>query len=286
MSELFDHYLITRFNLRNPEWAVTKNNESLLTDEWMQDRLWLFRNFCFPSVAAQSTKNFKWLIYFDTTTPEKYKTEIEQLVSDHNNILVFYIDGMGNFYPEIQKYISEHSKSKPFLITSRIDNDDTIHKDFILEIQKQFKSQEYRVIDVIKGYSLQVKPTVMLGKKEHIFNPFISLIERNENPQTIWSNDHNIWKKERRITQVTHKRLWIAVIHEKNKVNNFNGYDNVKWDRLKSDFIVSDEISEFISNNLIPHREWLKLSLKNKWIVKYKVLSKTIKKALGIYNFK
>lgn len=286
MSDLFDHYLITRFNLRNPEWAVTKNNESLLTDEWMEDRLWLFRNFCFPSVAAQSTKNFKWLLYFDTTTPEKYQREIEKLVAGRDNILVFYIDGMRNFYPEIQKYISEHSNQKPFLITSRIDNDDTIHKDFILEIQKQFKSQEYRVIDVIKGYSLQVKPTVMLGKKEHIFNPFISLIEKNENPQTIWSNDHNIWKKERRITQVTNKRLWIAVIHEKNKVNNFNGYDNVKWDKLKSDFIVSDEISKFISENVIPHREWLKLSLKNKWIVKYKVLSKTIKKALGIYKFK
>src|SRR5688572_5851115 len=136
MSELFDHYLITRFNLRNPEWAVTKNNESLLTDEWMQDRLWLFRNFCFPSVAAQTSHNFSWLIYFDVTTPENYKLEIDALVKGHDNIFVFYIDGMGAFYPQIQQYISQHSQSKPYLITSRIDNDDTIHKDFISEIQK------------------------------------------------------------------------------------------------------------------------------------------------------
>lgn len=286
MSELFDHYLITRFNLRNPEWAVTKNNESLLTDEWMEDRLWLFRNFCFPSVAAQTNTDFSWLIYFDVTTPQRYKSEIDALVKGHANISVFYIDGMASFYPEIRAHIARYSKGKPYLITSRIDNDDTIHKDFIGEVQKRFDKQEYRVIDIIKGYSLQIKPKVMLGKKEHIFNPFISLIEKNENAQTIWFNDHNVWKKEKRITQVTNRRLWIAVIHEKNKVNNFNGYDNVKWEKLKPGFIVSDEISRFISNNLVPHRQWLGLSLKNKWIVKYKVLSKTIKKALGIYKFK
>ena len=30
---MFSHYLITRFNLKNPKWGVTKNNETLLTDE-------------------------------------------------------------------------------------------------------------------------------------------------------------------------------------------------------------------------------------------------------------
>lgn len=283
---MFDHYLITRFNLRNPEWEFTKNNETLLTDAWMEDRLWLFKSFCFPSVVAQTNKNFSWLIYFDVTTPEHYKNQINQLVESQPNIFVFYIDGMASFYPEIQKTISEKSKDKPYIITSRIDNDDTIHKDFINEVQKRFDSQEYRVIDIIKGYSLQIKPTVMLGKKEHIFNPFISLIEKNANPQTVWFNDHNIWKKETRITQITDRRLWIAIIHEKNKVNNFNGYDNVKWEKINPDFIVSDEISKMISENIIPHKKWLKLSLKNKIIVKYKVLSKSIKKALGIYKFK
>lgn len=286
MSESFDHYLMTRFNLRNPDWEFTKRNEALLTDEWMEDRMWFFENFCFPSVAGQSNKDFTWLIFFDITTPEKYRKQAAQLAAGHPNIELHYIDGMPAFYPSIKEIVTERSASKPYLITSRIDNDDAIHKDFIAEVQKKFNKQDYRAIDIVTGYSLQIKPSVMLGKKEHIFNPFISLIEKNDDPKTVWANDHHLWKKETRVTQVFHKRLWIAVIHEKNKVNNFNGYDNVKWEDLMADFVLSDEANQFVIANQIPMSKWWKLSLKNKWIVKYKVFGKWLKKLFGVYKIK
>lgn len=283
---MFNHLLVTRFNLRNPEWDVTKNNEKLLTNDWMEERMWFFENFCFPTILAQTNQNFEWLLYFDITTPEKFKTRISELIQSQLHFKVFYIDGMPQFYDELKKYISAIPNKKPYLITSRIDNDDSVHKDFINEIQLQFKQQDYLVLDIIKGYSLQIRPTVMLGKKEHIFNPFMSLIEKNDDPKTIWYYHHNMWKKETRIKQVNHKRLWIAVIHEKNKVNNFNGYDNVKWNKLKSDFVLSEEANVLIKNELLPHNKWLKLSWKNKIIVKYKVVSKSFKKFFGVYKLK
>ena len=283
---MFNHLLVTRFNLRNPEWDVTKNNEKLLTNDWMEERMWFFENFCFPTILAQTNQNFEWLLYFDISTPEKFKTRISDLIQNQLNFKVFYIDGMPQFYDELKKYISAIPNKKPYLITSRIDNDDSVHKDFINEIQLEFKQQDYLVLDIIKGYSLQIRPTVMLGKKEHIFNPFMSLIEKNDDPKTIWYYHHNMWKKETRIKQVNHKRLWIAVIHEKNKVNNFNGYDNVKWNKLKSDFVLSEEANVLIKNELLPHNKWLKLSLKNKIIVKYKVISKSFKKFFGVYKLK
>ncbi|WP_284651940.1 glycosyltransferase [Flavobacterium terrisoli] len=283
---MFHHLLVTRFNLRNPEWDVTKNNEKLLTDDWMEERMWFFENFCFPGIVAQTNQDFEWLLYFDVTTPEKYKIRMTELIQNQPNFKVFYIDGMPAFYDELKNYIKAIPNPKPYLITSRIDNDDAVHKDFINEIQLQFNQQEYLVLDIIKGYSLQIRPTVMLGKKEHIFNPFMSLIEKNDDPKTIWFYHHNMWKKETRIKQVTHKRLWIAVIHEKNKVNNFNGYDNVKWDKLKVDFILSEEANELIKNELLPHSKWLKLSWKNKIIVKYKVISKSFKRFFGVYKIK
>lgn len=283
---MFHHYLITRFNLRNPKWDVTKNNETLLTDDWMEDRMWLFENFCFPSVTAQANKNFTWLLYLDITTGEVFKHRIEALVADFANIEVFYIDGMPSFYAEIKKRITAKSSGAPYLITSRIDNDDCIHKDFIGEVQKRFNSQEYRAIDVIKGYSLQIKPDFMLGKKEHIFNPFISLIEKNDDPKTVWHNDHNLWKNEKRITQVKNKRLWMSIIHEKNKVNEFDGYDNVEWQSIHKDFIVSDAVDREIAEKLIPQRKWWFLSLKNNLYVKSVLFSKIVKKTFGIYNIK
>jgi len=283
---MFHHYLITRFNLRNPKWEVTKNNETLLTDAWMEDRLALFENFCFPSVAAQRCTDFTWLVYLDNTTKQEFRTRIEALVKDFSFVEVHYIDGMPQFYPQIKRRISQRSANVPYLITSRIDNDDCIHRDFIGEVQKRFKNQDYMAVDVIKGYSLQIEPVFMLGKKEHIFNPFISLIERNDDPRTVWFNDHNLWKKETRITQVTDRRLWMSVIHDKNKVNEFDGYDNVKWEFIREDFVVSPTIDAEIQNKLLPHRKWLFLSLKNNLYVKSVLLSKVVKKTFGVYRLK
>ncbi|MFC4817036.1 glycosyltransferase [Flavobacterium sp. GCM10023249] len=283
---MFDHYLITRFNLRNPKWDVTKNNESLLTDDWMEDRMWLFENFCFPSVTAQVNQNFEWLLFFDTTTSDKFKNRITELTRDKKNITIFFIDGMPAFYDEIQQYITTNSEGKSHLITSRIDNDDSISKYFIDEVQKQFKVQDYQAIDIINGYSLQVKPNFILGKKEHIFNPFISLIEKNDHPKTVWFSDHNMWKKETRITQITNKRLWLSIIHEKNKVNEFDGYGNIKWEDINGEFILSEAINKKISTDLAPFSSWWFLSLKNFLYVKMVLFSKVIKRKLGVYKIK
>jgi hypothetical protein len=80
--------------------------------------------------------------------------------------------------------------------------------------------------------------------------------------------------------------LWIAIIHDKNKINNFNGYGNISWKNLSKEFILSDEMSNTILNNAIDKSQWRKLSLKNRIIVKYKVLSKIFKKSIGVYKLK
>ncbi|POY39545.1 hypothetical protein C3L50_10270 [Flavobacterium alvei] len=283
---MFAHYLITRFNLRNSEWNLTKNNETLLNDEWMEDRMYLFENFCLPSVAAQTNKNFTWLLYFDTTTPEKFKKRIEFILSKYANFKALFIDGMPEFYPKIQEFIANSSVNFPHIITSRIDNDDCLHKNFINEIQNQFSSQNFQAIDVIKGYTLQIAPNYILGKKEHLFNPFISLIELNKNPKTVWFSNHAQWKKENRITQITHERLWLSIIHAKNKVNQFDGYGDVKWEDIKINFVVSENLDTLISKEQIPYSQWKFLSFLNKIKVDFNFLSKKFKKNIGIYKYK
>lgn len=282
---MFDHYLITRFNLKNLKWDLTKNNETLLNDEWMENRMDLFENFCFPSVIAQSNKNFSWLLYFDSDTKEHFKKRILTLTENYQNIMVFFIDGMDVFVFSVKEFIRSQAK-KEYLITSRIDNDDCIHIDFINEIQKQFQSQEYMAIDIISGYTLQIEPSCILGKKEHIFNPFISLIEKNIAPTTIWSNDHNLWKKEKNVLQVKNQRLWMSIIHGKNKVNEFNGYGNVDWLTIKEYFIIAESISNSIPAQLLPYKKWWFSSLKNRVNIASQIKSKMLKKKLGIYKLK
>lgn len=283
---MYKHYLITRFNLRNKNWEYTKNNETLLTREWMTHRMGLFRNFCLSSVVSQTNTNFQWLLFFDESTDDDFKQELEALLKPHSHFKSFYINGMDAFHLSIKAFVNEDSKGSPYIITSRIDNDDCIHRDYIDTIQSQFKSQDFMAIDVLKGYSLQISPEIMLGKKEHIFNPFISLIEKNESPKTVWFSDHNMWKKETRRIEIAYKRLWMSIIHEKNKVNEFDGYDNVDWAVIKSDFIVSDAMEQKVRSDIIPHKDWRLLSFKNKLYVNYVLMSKKFKKALGLYKIK
>ena len=283
---MFYHFLITRFNLKNPGWDVTKNNETLLDENWMDERLELFSNYCYPSVINQSNKNFKWLLFFDNSTSEKYRNKIDQILNNHPLIIPFYIDGMPNFQTAILNYIAKNANDKDYLITSRIDNDDCIHKDFINEIQKQFNKQDFLAIDNINGYTMQVEPCFILGKKEHIFNPFISLIERNFEPKTVWYYVHNMWKKEPRLIHLSEKRLWLSIIHGKNKVNEFDGYGNIDWNEINSDFIVSEHKNKEIIATQLPFSKWWYLSLKNYIYVKLVLISKQIKKGLGIYKIK
>lgn len=252
----------------------------------MNERFWLFENFCLPSVTAQTNQNFDWLIYLDSTTEDIFKTRITKITASHKNIHIFFIDGMPEYYPNILDYISKNSKENPYIITSRIDNDDCVSKYFIDEVQSKFNSQNYMAIDVIKGYSLEIKPNFRLGKKEHIFNPFISLIEKNENPKTVWMNEHQMWKKEDRIITIKNKRLWLSIIHQQNKVNEFDGYGNINWQQISNDFIVSETINQTIKENLIPERNWKFLSFKNRLYVKSVLFSKKLKKSLGIYKLK
>ena len=104
---MFKHYLITRFNLRADNWEGTTNNEQLLTDEWMDNRMWLFENFCFPSVIGQTNQNFEWLLFFDSNTKEIYKNRILELVALQSNFKVFFVDAMPSFMPELLKYIAK-----------------------------------------------------------------------------------------------------------------------------------------------------------------------------------
>jgi hypothetical protein len=184
----------------------------------------------------------------------------------------------------IRQYIANHVKTD-YLITSRIDNDDSISKYFIETIQSKFDKQLHLAVDVTAGYTLNLSP-VMIGKKEHLFNPFMSLIEKTANAKTVWFYDHNMWKKEKNIIHLSYPRLWMSNIHEKNKVNEFDGYGNISWNKVSQDFILSPEKNGEIAAAVIPQSKWRWLSCKNQLYVTFGFYLKLIKKKLGLYKIK
>ncbi len=278
---MFQHFVLTRFNLRKKDWQTTRTNTQVLTDTWMINRLELFENYCFSSLKAQTEKNFTWLVFFDSSTPEIFREVISRLDNEFSSFTPVYIDGMTEFLPSIVKEIKAR-QTQPYIITSRLDNDDSLHQDYIKEVQSEFSEQDFMVIDFIDGFTLQVEPTVRFAKRSHVHNPFVSLIEKSENFKTIWTHErHGRWSNVKQVTPVRYKPMWMSVIHMENKANSFYGYGNVDWTEINA-FNLNHKVSEKLKSQIVPFASWKMQSLKHQLRTQWKVAIKLLKRKLSL----
>ena len=279
---MFRHYIITRFNLRAKEWQFTKNSTKVLDENWLKNRFELFEKYCLPSLLSQTNKNFEWVIYFDTETPAFYKDKIEVYRQKLPNLVPVFVENMELFLPSIQAHIKNNNQE--YVITTRLDNDDCVSKYFVDEIQKNFNKQTYEALDFVDGYSLQISPDFKLGKKRHLYNPFISLVEKKQNPTSVWSRSHTSWKRETRIKRILNNRIWMVIIHQENKVNKFDGYGKVNAEEIFQDFIMDEAITQKVLSQQIPVEKWYFQSMKNKVTTFINIFFKDLKKKLNFYK--
>ena len=279
---MFRHYIITRFNLRAKEWQFTKNSTKVLDENWLKNRFELFEKYCLPSLLSQTNKNFEWVIYFDTETPAFYKDKIEAYRQKFPNLVPVFVENMELFLPSIQAHIKNNNQE--YVITTRLDNDDCVSKYFVDEIQKNFNKQTYEALDFVDGYSLQISPDFKLGKKRHLYNPFISLVEKKQNPTSVWSRSHTSWKRETRIKRILNNRIWMVIIHQENKVNEFDGYGKVNAEEIFQDFIMDEAITQKVLSQQIPVEKWYFQSMKNKVTTFTNIFFKDLKKKLNFYK--
>lgn len=279
----FDHFVFTRFNLRKKDWVNTKNKKLVLTDDWHKARFKLFEHFCFHAMKHQSNTHFTWVVLFDTTTSPKFRKKINQLFSEFSHFKALFVDGMDSFMPAVVNYVKQHCKAD-YVITSRLDNDDFVSINFIQTIQDEFSEQKYMALDFVDGYTLKTQPNFQLGYHLNVFNPFISLIEKNtKNITTVWDKDHASWKREPRVKQIRNKLIWMSIIHTDNKVNEFLGFGKPKIEVVKKNFTFHPHIIPQIDHNLkIP---FLK-RIFNLISVFFNFYFKLAKRKIGIYKVK
>jgi hypothetical protein len=235
-SSALKHFILTRFNVRVKEWKTTKNGELVLSEDWLSHRFKLFETYCFPSVRNQTNQDFVWYVFFDTQTPEPYRSKILELHRVYSNFRPLFINDFTELLPVVRAEIRKSlTPENTHVLTSRMDNDDSIHQEYVSEIQKTFKGQSEILVDIIDGYNLSIEPTVKLGKIRSHLNPFSSLIEEANDPKTVLSRSHTDWTKEN-VLEVKNKRLWLQIIHEKNKVNTYRGIRVASFKKLNTDF--------------------------------------------------
>jgi hypothetical protein len=164
----FSHFILTRFNTQDVKGMLYDKPNA---DEWMEERMELFERTK-ESVLNQAG-DFRWVISLDKRTPKKFRNKI-------------ITDGIIEVNCDIRNAFNEIEVKTPWVITSRIDNDDYYKPGFVKAVQREFRP-EIMVIDV--GV-LRLEETEERSEIEGPRSMFISLVEPSHRIITAFCRPH------------------------------------------------------------------------------------------------
>jgi len=241
----FEHFVLTRFNVRL-SWLdkYGQTSHKGLDPAWLNHRFSVFEQFCYPSLYHQTNQQFKWLVFFDTQTPDEFKERVSDCAK-WGNFIPIYVDC---FNSEIlrESLLMSIADETEFLITTRVDNDDALRKTFVESIQKNFFSQEFEFINFVNGYVLSLANLKLYALK-HFSSPFASLIERrvdltSDGFKTVLCEDHGKLSEIGAVKQINAQPAWIQIVHGNNVINSTRGLRQ-PIARLKDDFKIAYQLS-------------------------------------------
>jgi hypothetical protein len=174
---MFIHYLATRFNIKVSRFGPENMDSPVMDAAWLEKRLSLFLQYCAPSVLVQSQPNFIWLIYLDPETPKEIMRRIDFLLHDTIKVEFCFVEDYPAMLSDLQNKIRR--SESPYVITTRMDNDDVISKHFIHHIQTAFLQKHRMVINFLSGYEYSRADKVLKKWNVRFHNQFISLIEKS-----------------------------------------------------------------------------------------------------------
>lgn len=217
MGRSFEHVIMTRFNLATPGKESSIRNRP----GWLDGRFDLFEKYCLPSIAAQTSTRFQWIIYFDEGTPSIFRSRIEAL----RKVFPFipYYTGLfpASGWP---KSIVETFNFKPdALLSTRLDNDDALASDFVERLHDAIFV--HAVAD--GAYNFEngfIMSNGKLYRLSHPNNAFFSFVAPyGEQMVTAPSIQHMELARHGKINQIYGSGGWMQIVHGGNVSNKIRG---------------------------------------------------------------
>jgi hypothetical protein len=221
MPTEFTHLLLTRFNTAIGFDASVKR----LNSDWLIARLALFEQYCLPSVTMQTGAKFHWLIFFDAASPAWFKEKIAQLAP---LVQPIYFDGPITDEQLAQSVRETGLVSSPYLISTRLDNDDAISTTHLASVQAAFRQQHRQFLTF---------PFGLQSFRDHLYtvywpsNPFLSLIEKvggNGEFTTVFCAPHDRVSASHNLRKISLRCHWLQVLHGSNVANTLRGWPRVR----------------------------------------------------------
>ncbi len=210
-----NHVILTRFNL------PSAGHESVVRaqDDWLKNRVKLFEEYCLPSVASQTCRNFRWIIYFDPGSPVWLKQKISgwERAAIHLSPIFRETVSRTELLGDIRSIIGGQCGS---LITTNLDNDDGIAVDFVERLQ-EIPWEGGRVALYLADGLIKCRNKVFRRKDRR--NAFCSVRESWDDPVGCWTTAHNRLGEKMVEKIIDGKPTWLQVIHETNVSNRIRG---------------------------------------------------------------
>lgn len=211
MDAPFDHLVLTRFS------AVPAEGAPPAHPDWLRYRLAFFYDTAYPSMRSQRAPTpFRWLVLFDDRCPQDFRAEVEDLAAG-----VFTpIWTRQTFHRRVFAPYVRRIAERPYLITTRLDSDDAVARDFIAAVQRRFAPRDLLFVSFTRG--LQIDRSGAVYRRDQLSGSFLSLVERRvggRDPMTVYASRHERAASLGPVLEVQADPMWIQVLHGANLAN-------------------------------------------------------------------
>ena len=214
ISQSYTHLLLTRFNLQYEE----KDTIGIQQD-WLEKRCALFETYCLPSIQKQTCQNFIWILVVDERTPEPYMSRILAYKNRMSQLSVISVP----YYPDTEVLFHEigtkYGKNGTILITSRVDNDDCLAENYIMEVQKLAREGKRGVLSFPEGKQTFIQDNISY-RIRFVDNHFLSRIETQDFYTVLGFNhrDAGLYGVQ---SISTDQPMWEEIVHSSNLINDY-----------------------------------------------------------------
>lgn len=252
------YILITRFNLDYRR--IVKETLGMDPEIWLEERIHLFFDYCYPSILHQSDKNFKWWVYFDSLTSRDVIEQIKE--KDKAGLIEFKFSSWGKFREDILSDLNAIPDSFDYLLNARVDSDDALSKFSIEEIKKCFSAKvnlfpDSFILNPLSGLIFDTKNTILYQKKLNN-NPFQVLVQRKGKiTHSVFTFQHQTASKHFKVFNISTIPFWLVVVHGGNWLNVKSGRPVVFKERLVRKYFPSLILPESLKSTSVFAKEYL-----------------------------
>jgi Putative rhamnosyl transferase len=204
------HFLLTRWNL--PRSLHYSSLELVADPRWQARRRELFGRYCLPSVARQTARDFTWLFFVYRKVMSKADLEWLQ-AQDERLHIVSVEDHESSGVPEAREAVSRLASDEDWVITTRLDSDDVLHRDHLRKVRVDFIG-ERKVVEFSQGYYYDILVDDLREVRE-TQNAFVSVLEPRDGLKTAWAWPHHKIGEANEIFYLD-EAGWIALVHDQN----------------------------------------------------------------------